>query len=65
MEEFDYERYKVVGLVENKFNGKIDVIGYCDNNFYAFNPLTFSEALELFPSQGKIFGSSDISRDSC
>lgn len=55
MEGFDYERYKVVGLVENKFNGKIDVIGYCDNNFYTFNPLTFSEALELFPSQGKIF----------
>ncbi len=55
MKSFDYEQYRVVGLVENKFNGKIDVIGYCDDNYYVFNPLTSAEALELFPSKGKIF----------
>ena len=55
MESFDYEQYRVVGLVENKLNGKIDVIGYCDDNYYVFNPLTSAEALELFPSKGKIF----------
>ena len=55
MKSFDYEQYRVVGLVENKLNGKIDVIGYCDDNYYVFNPLTSAEALELFPSKGKIF----------
>ena len=39
MELFDYEQYQVIGLVENKFgdNATIDVIGYCDDNYYTFN----------------------------
>lgn len=57
METFDYRQYRIVGLVENKLgdNGTIDVIGYCDDNLYTFNQLTSSEALDLFPSRGKVF----------
>lgn len=57
MELFDYEQYQVIGLVENKFgdNATIDVIGYCDDNYYTFNQLDYSKALELFPTRGKIF----------
>ena len=57
MKTFDYEQYRVVGLVEDKLgeNGYINVIGYCDDNLHIFHPLTTSEALSLFPSRGKIF----------
>lgn len=57
MESFDYGQCRVVGLVENKLgdNGTIDVIGYCDDNFYTFNLFTPAEALDLFPSRGKVF----------
>ncbi len=57
MKTFDYEQYRVVGLVEDKLgdNGFINVIGYCDDNLHVFHPLTTSEALNLFPSRGKIF----------
>lgn len=57
MKTFDYEQYRVVGLVEDKLgdNGFINVIGYCDDNLHVFHPLTSSEAQNLFPSRGKIF----------
>lgn len=57
MKTFDYEQYRVVGLVEDKLgdNGFINVIGYCDDNLHVFHPLTSSEAQSLFPSRGKIF----------
>ena len=57
MNTFDYEQYRVVGLVEDKLgdNGFINVIGYCDDNLHVFHPLTASEAQNLFPSRGKIF----------
>ena len=57
MNTFDYELYRVVGLVEDKLgdNGFINVIGYCDDNLQVFHPLTSSEAQNLFPSRGKIF----------
>ena len=57
MNTFDYEQYRVVGLVEDKLgdNATINVIGYCDDNLHVFHPLTASEAQNLFPSRGKIF----------
>ncbi len=57
MKSFDYEQYRVVGLVEDKLgdNATIDVIGYCDDNFSVFNLLTESEVLDFFPTRGKIF----------
>ena len=57
MNTFDYEQYRVVGLVEDKLgdNGFINVLGYCDDNLHVFHPLTSSEAQNLFPSRGKIF----------
>lgn len=57
MKTFDYEKYRVVGLVEDKLgdNGFVNVIGYCDDNLHVFHPLTSSEAQNLFPSRGKIF----------
>lgn len=55
MELFDYEQYQVIGLVENKFgdNATIDVIGYCDDNYYTFNQLDYSKALNYFLQEGK------------
>ena len=57
MNTFDYEQYRVVGLVEDKLgdNATINVIGYCDDNLYVFHPLNNAEALELFPTRGKVF----------
>lgn len=57
MNTFDYEQYRVVGLVEDKLgdNATINVIGYCDDNFHVFHPLNNAEALELFPTRGKVF----------
>lgn len=56
MKSFDYEQYRVVGLVEDKFgdNATIDVIGYCDDYFHVFQ-LTHLEVLDLFPTRGKVF----------
>lgn len=57
MNTFDYEQYRVVGLVEDKLglNATINVIGYCDDNLHVFHPLNNAEALELFPTRGKVF----------
>ena len=57
MKTFDYERYRVVGLVEDKLgdNATISVIGYCDDNLHVFHPLKNAEVLELFPTRGKVF----------
>lgn len=57
MKTFDYEQYRVVGLVEDKLgdNATITVIGYCDDNLYVFHPLNNAEVLELFPTRGKVF----------
>lgn len=57
MNTFDYEQYRVVGLVEDKLgdNATINVIGYCDDNLYVFHPLNNAELLELFPTRGKVF----------
>ena len=57
MNTFDYEQYRVVGLVEDKLgdNGFINVIGYCDDNLHVFHPLSESETQDLFPTRGKIF----------
>ena len=57
MKTFDYEQYRVVGLVEDKLgdNATISVIGYCDDNLHVFHPLSNSEVLELFPTRGKVF----------
>ena len=40
MNTFDYEQYRVVGLVEDKLgdNATINVIGYCDDNLHVFHP---------------------------
>lgn len=57
MKTFDYEQYRVVGLVEDKLgdNATISVIGYCDDNLHVFHPLKNAEVLELFPTRGKVF----------
>ena len=57
MNTFDYEQYRVVGLVEDKLgdNATINVIGYCDDNLHVFHPLNNAEVLELFPTRGKVF----------
>ena len=57
MNTFDYEQYRVIGLVEDKLgdNATINVIGYCDDNLHVFHPLNNAEALELFPTRGKVF----------
>lgn len=57
MKTFDYEQYRVVGLVEDKLgdNATINVIGYCDDNLHVFHPLNNAEVLEMFPTRGKIF----------
>lgn len=57
MNTFDYEQYRVVGLVEDKLgdNATINVIGYCDDNLHVFHPLSESETQDLFPTRGKIF----------
>ena len=57
MKTFDYEQYRVVGLVEDKLgdNATINVIGYCDDNLHVFHPLNNAEILELFPTRGKVF----------
>lgn len=57
MIDFDYEQHRVIGLVEDKLgdNATIDIIGYCDDSFNAFNILTHSEVLETFPTRGKVF----------
>ena len=57
MKTFDYEQYRVVGLVEDKLgdNATITVIGYCDDNLFVFHPLNNAEVLELFPTRGKVF----------
>ena len=57
MNTFDYEQYRVVGLVEDKLgdNATINVIGYCDDNLHVFHSLNNAEALELFPTRGKVF----------
>ena len=57
MKTFDYEQYRVVGLVEDKLgdNATIDVIGYCDDNLHVFYKLNEAETLELFPTRGKVF----------
>ena len=57
MNTFDYEQYRVVGLVEDKLgdNATINVIGYCDDNLHVFHPLNNAEALESFPTRGKVF----------
>ena len=57
MNTFDYEQYRVVGLVEDKLgdHATINVIGYCDDNLHVFHPLNNAEALELFPTRGKVF----------
>ena len=56
MNTFDYEQYRVVGLVEDKLgdNATINVIGYCDDK-HVFHPLNNAEALESFPTRGKVF----------
>lgn len=56
MNTFDYEQYSVVGLVEDKLgdNATINVIGYCDDK-HVFHPLNNAEALESFPTRGKVF----------
>lgn len=57
MNTFDYEQYRVIGLVEDKLgdNGTISVIGYCDDDLHSYHLLNSKEALELFPSRGKVF----------
>ena len=57
MKTFDYEQYRVVGLVEDKLgdNTTISVIGYCDDNLHVFHPLNNAEVFELFPTRGKVF----------
>lgn len=57
MKTFDYEQYRVVGLVDDKLgdNATISVIGYCDDNLHVFHPLKKAEVLELFPTRGKVF----------
>ena len=57
MNAFDYEQYRVVGLVEDKLgdNATINVIGYCDDNLHVFHPLNNEEALRLFPTRRKVF----------
>ena len=57
MNTFEYEQYRVVGLVEDKLgdNATINVIGYCDDNLHVFHPLNNAEALGLFPTRGKVF----------
>lgn len=56
MKEFDYEQYRVVAFVKEIKGDKvtIDVIGYCDD-LYTFYPLTEAEAVEMFPTRGRIF----------
>ena len=58
MKEFDYEQYRVVGFVEDKYNSNgnasIDVIGYSDD-LYVFHPLSRAEVIEWFPTRGKVF----------
>lgn len=57
MKTFDYEQFRVVGLVEDKLgdNATINVIGYCDDNLHVFHKLNEAETLELFPTRGKVF----------
>lgn len=57
MKEFDYELYRVVGFVEDKFgdHGFISVVGYCDDNLDVFHEINASEAKSLFPPKGEIF----------
>lgn len=57
MNTFDHEQHRVIGLVEDKLgdNGTISVIGYCDDDLHSFHLLNPKEALELFPSRGKVF----------
>lgn len=57
MKAFEYEQYRVVGLVEDKLgdNATINVIGYCDDNLHVCHMLNEAETLELFPTRGKVF----------
>ena len=57
MKEFDYDLYRVVGFVEDKFgdHGFISVVGYCDDNLDVFHEINASEAKSLFPPKGEIF----------
>lgn len=57
MKTFDYEQFRVVGLVEDKLgdNATINVIGYCDDNLHVFHKLNEAETLELLPTRGKVF----------
>ncbi|BCS86645.1 hypothetical protein prwr041_25380 [Prevotella herbatica] len=52
----EIESIKIVGIAEpsSSNNARISVIGYLDTD-WKFNHLTPSEAVEMFPSQGRVF----------